>query len=385
MDFTLPPEAEAFRAELQAWLDANLDDRYRRASQPIDAPPDRLEILREWNRRLADAGWAAIAWPEEYGGRGAGLIEQVVWAEEMHRAGAPPTLNPIGLSNIAPAIMLHGREDQKRRFLPAMRRGDDIWCQGFSEPDAGSDLAGLRTQAVRDGDHYLVNGQKVWNTLGDVADWCQLLVRTDPGVPKHKGISCLIVDLSLPGIEIRPIPTITGETEFCEIFFRDVCVPVSALLGEENAGWGVAMTTLSAERAGVATLYLRLSSRIEALIERARAIEVNGQPATRDPRHREKLARVVMEGDLLRRLSERALSGMVHGRLGAEGSLTKLVWSRAEQHLGEVAGEVLGLEALGGSWGRERLASRSLSIAGGTTEVNKNIVAQRVLGLPRST
>ena len=219
---------------------------------------------------LADARYAAIAWPEEWGGRGAGLMEQVVFAEEMHRARAPGTLNPLGLSNIAPAIIEHGSEAQKRTLLPRMLRGDDIWCQGFSEPDAGSDLASLRTTAVRDGDCWIVNGQKTWNTLGHMANWCELLVRTDPDAPKHKGISCLLLDMTLPGVEVRPLITITGEVEFNEIFFTDVRVPVDQTLGPVNEGWRVAMTTLAYERGTVAKLHLGLRAKVGRLLALAR-------------------------------------------------------------------------------------------------------------------
>ena len=382
MDFSYPPEAEAFRAELRAWLATNLDERFRAAGagQSLASSRERIALLREWNARLADAGFAAVHWPRAYGGRGAGLVEQVVWVEEMHRAGAPPTVNPIGLANIAPALMAHGSEAQKQRFLPPMLRGEEIWSQGFSEPGAGSDLAALRTRAVRDGDHFVVNGQKTWNSLGAHADWCQLLVRTDPQARKHRGISCLLVDLHGPGVEIRPITTLTGESEFAELFFRDVRVPADALLGAENDGWRVAMTTLSAERSGVATLHLGVRGRIRALIEDARSAG-----ALDDARHRERLARLHLEGELLKLLSERALSGIVHRREGPEGSLLKLVWSQTEQRVAEVAAEVLGPAALTGRWAQARLAARSYSIAGGTTQVNKNIVAERVLGLPKST
>src|SRR5439155_7919531 len=241
VNFDYPPEAEAFRAEFRAWLDENLDPDVVGTTFADWESPEALERMRVWNRKLADAGYAAIAWPAEYGGRGAGVIEQVVYAEELHRTGAPGTLNPIGISNIAPAVMDHGTEEQKHRFLRPMLRGDEIWCQGFSEPNAGSDLASLQTRAVPDGDGFVLNGQKVWNTFGNVADWCELLVRTDPEAPKHKGISCLLVDMRLPGVETRPLVTITGEREFSEIFFTDVRVPRSALLGPENEGWRVAM------------------------------------------------------------------------------------------------------------------------------------------------
>jgi len=229
MDFTYPQEAEAFRKEFRAWLDGHLTDDLRQlARHPVGDDPERIERLKEWNRTLAGARYAAIAWPPEYGGRGASLMEQVVYAEEMHRAGAPGTVNIIGLSNIAPAIMEHGTEEQKRDLLPRMLRGDDIWCQGFSEPDAGSDLASLSTSAVVDGDAFVINGQKTWNTLGTFANRCELLVRTDRDAPKHRGISCLLVDMDLAGIEARPLVTITGEREFAEIFFTDVRIPWDA-------------------------------------------------------------------------------------------------------------------------------------------------------------
>jgi alkylation response protein AidB-like acyl-CoA dehydrogenase len=381
MNFTYSPEAEAFRRELRAWLDEHLTDEIRgdATASPLDLSPARLETLRGWNRALADARFAAIAWPEEYGGRGAGVMEQVVFAEEMHRAGAPGTLNPLGLANIAPAIIEHGTEEQKRRFLPRMLRGDDIWCQGFSEPDAGSDLASLATRARPDGDHFVVNGQKTWTTLGHVANWCELLVRTDPDAPKHRGISCLLVDMTLPGIEVRPLVTITGEREFNEVFLTDVRVPREALLGPQGDGWRVAMTTLAYERGTVAGLHLGLRAKVRRLVDEAQA-----RGAHRDPVVRQMLARIYLEGELLKLVSERAISGALHGREpGPESSIAKLLWSEAEQHVGEVAGEVLGADANRGAWGRDRVYMRALTIAGGTTQVNKNVLAVRVLGLPR--
>jgi len=385
VNFEYPPEAEAFRSEFRAWLDANLDPDLQDAGVMAAADaPEALERMRAWNRKLADAGYAAIAWPAEYGGRGAGVMEQVVYAEELSRCGAPGTLNVIGISNIAPSIMQHGTDQQKRRFLEPMLRGDEIWCQGFSEPNAGSDLASLQTGAVTDGDDFVVNGQKVWNTFGSIADWCELLVRTDPDAPKHKGISCLLVDMRLAGIEARPLVTITGEREFSEIFFTDVRVPKSALLGPENEGWRVAMTTLTHERGGVASLHLGVRKKIASLLDLARTTERRGRPAGEDPVLRQQLARLYLEGEYLKLLSDRAVSGLLHGReAGPETSLAKLVWSDCETHIAEMAGQLLGPAANTGTWGRERVYARALSIAGGTTQVNKNIVAQRVLGLPR--
>jgi alkylation response protein AidB-like acyl-CoA dehydrogenase len=384
MDFTYPAEAEAFRAEFRAWLDEHLTDRFRGLGFAMEPDEETLARMREWNRLLADAGYAAIAWPRQYGGRGAGLMEQVVFAEEMSRAEAPATLNPLGISNIAPAIIEHGTEDQRRQLLPAMLRGDDIWCQGFSEPDAGSDLAALKTSAVRDGDHYVVNGQKVWNTLGHLATWCELLVRTDPAAPKHRGISCLLVDMRAEGVEVRPLVTITGEREFNEIFFTDVRVPVANLLGPEHDGWRVAMTTLVHERGGVANLHLGVRKKIARLLTLAKETPVGDGTAADDPVLRQRLARVYLEGEYLKLLSDRAVSGALHGRpAGPETSIAKLVWSELEQRVAEVAGEVLGPAANTGEWGRDRVYSRALTIAGGTTQVNKNVIAQRILGMPK--
>ncbi|HWS46521.1 MAG TPA: acyl-CoA dehydrogenase family protein [Acidimicrobiia bacterium] len=388
MDFRYPPEAEAFRAEFRAWLDANLPGDLRGAGSAGtgELGPGALERHRAWDRMLADARYAAIAWPEEWGGRGAGVMQQVVYAEEMHRAQAPGSLNTLGLSNIAPAIIEHGTDEQKRALLPRMLRSDDLWCQGFSEPDAGSDLASLRTSAVRDGDDWVVNGQKTWNTYGNRANWCELLVRTDPDAPKHKGITCLLVDMTSPGVEVRPLATITGEQDFNEIYFTDVRVPLANTLGPVNEGWRVAMTTLAYERGTVAKLHLGTRARIRRLIDDAKTTPFgDGQVATDDPIVRHRLARLYMEGELLKLISDRAISAELHGRaMGPEGSLAKLLWSETEQHIGEMAAEVLGPDALAGPWARDRVYGRSFTIAGGTTQVNKNIIAQRILGLPRA-
>jgi len=381
MDFTYPAEAEEFRKEFRTWLDEEYTDEFRADGLgfSMEMDEERLAAMRSWNRKLADARFAAISWPEEYGGRGAGIMEQVVFAEEMHRSGAPGTLNPLGLSNIAPAIIEFGTDEQKEQFLPRMLRGDDIWCQVFSEPNSGSDLASLQCRAELDGDHFVVNGQKTWNTLGHLANWCELLVRTDPDAPKHRGISCLLVDMTLPGVEVRPLITITGEKEFNEIFFTDVRVPVEALLGPLHDGWRVAMTTLAYERGTVANLHLGLRGKIQRLIDDAAEVG-----ALDDPVKRQALAALYLEGELLKLVSERAISGAMHGRpMGPEGSIAKLVWSEAEHHVGEVAGDVLGADANTGSWGRDRVYRRALTIAGGTTQVNKNILALRILGLPR--
>ena len=280
MDFSYPAEVEQFRSELRDWLSANLTDELIAARRPSGHDDVVFEKLRAWNRTMADAGWAAVSWPREYGGRGATVLEQLVYTEETTRARAPLPLNVIGMNNIAPAIMQYGTESQKTTLLPRMMRADDIWCQGMSEPEAGSDLAALRTKAVRDGDDFVVNGQKIWTSLGHRAQWCQLYVRTDPEAPKHKGISCLIVDMRLPGIEVRPLVTLNGDTDFAEVFFHDVRVPADALLGPLNAGWQVATTTLSHERAGAARLYAEMQVRLEELVGDIAAARDADDPVT---------------------------------------------------------------------------------------------------------
>jgi alkylation response protein AidB-like acyl-CoA dehydrogenase len=370
--------ADAFRKELRAWLDDHVTPEIVRAGRSgIEA---NIDALRTWNRTLADAGWAAPAWPSEFGGRDAGIDEQLAYFEEMHAAQAPGPLNVIGVSNIAPAIMQWGTPAQQRRFLRPMLRGDEVWSQGMSEPDAGSDLASLRTAAVRDGDHFLVNGQKIWNSLGHLADWCQLYVRTNADVPKHKGLSCLLVDLRTPGIEVRPITTITGEQTFAELFFSDARVPVDALLGPVDEGWRVAVTTLSHERAGVARLHLSLRRKFDELLA-----DAAGGDALRDPVRRDRLMGIYIDITCMRLMTDRSFAEMRAGQQpsAALGSLAKLAWSRADQRLASAALDVLGLAATCGPWATYLASSRQTSIAGGTTEINKNIVAEQGLGLPR--
>jgi alkylation response protein AidB-like acyl-CoA dehydrogenase len=308
----------------------------------------------------------------------------LVYAEETTRARAPVPLNVIGMNNIAPAIMQYGTDDQMRRLLPRMLRADDIWCQGMSEPEAGSDLASLRTRATRDGDHFVVNGQKVWTSLGHRADWCQLYVRTDPDASKHKGISCLIVDMNSPGIEVRPLVTINGTADFAEVFFTDVRVPADALLGPLNGGWQVATTTLSHERAGAARLYAQMEMQLADLVADLRDHVVDGRPALENSATLCRLGEVAVRIKYLELLCKRSISAMLHGgdALGS-ASLAKSVWAELGQDLAELAFDVFGPLDGGGRWMDRRLSSRSLTIAGGTTQINKGITATRVLGLPR--
>jgi alkylation response protein AidB-like acyl-CoA dehydrogenase len=302
----------------------------------------------------------------------------------MARAGAPGPVNAIGVANIGPAIMAMGTDDQKQRFLRPMLTGDEIWSQGMSEPGAGSDLASLTCRAVRDGDRYVVNGQKTWNSNGDRADWCQLYVRTNLEAPKHKGITCLLVDMRTEGIETRPVLTMAGDRGFSELFFTDVRVPVSAVLGEVDGGWTVATGTLSNERAGVAGLYLTTRSTFDRLLDAAREPRADGTRPVDSPLARQRLMVTFVAVRNLEFLAKRSLGAALSGRPpGAEGSVIKLAWSQAGQSIARTAVDVLGLDALEGDWGRALLSSVSVSIAGGTTEVNKNIIGERVLGLPR--
>jgi alkylation response protein AidB-like acyl-CoA dehydrogenase len=373
-----PDPAAELRRSLRSWLDDHLTPEVTQAGQRSPEESD-LEVLREWNRQLADSGWAAPAWPVEHGGRAADIDEQLAYLEEMSAASAPGPVNVIGVSNIAPAIMAYGTDEQKARFLRPMLRGDEIWSQGMSEPDAGSDLASLRTAAVRDGDEFVLNGQKTWNSLGHLADWCQLYVRTDPTVAKHKGISCLLVDLSTPGIEVRPLRTITGDEPFAELFFTDARVPVSTLLGPLHGGWTVAMTTLSYERAGVARLHLGLSKKLDHLLA-----EPSAARALADPRIRDRVAGIYADIACMRWMTNRSLEQERNGQpSGMAGSMAKLAWGRTEQKLADLAMDVLGEASTDGSWVYNLVAARQTTIAGGTTEINLNILGEMGLGLPR--
>jgi alkylation response protein AidB-like acyl-CoA dehydrogenase len=374
------PALSEFRAALVEWLAANLTPEVRHAHRVLHDGEEQLDLLRAWNARLADGGWAAPSWPARYGGRDADVDQQLVYLEEMSRAGAPGPVNTIGVANIAPAIMALGTEEQKERFLRPMLRGDEIWCQGMSEPDAGSDLASLRTAARADGDTLVVTGQKTWNSMGRYADWCQLYVRTDPAAPKHKGISCLLVDMTTPGITVRPLRTMAGDLTFSELFFDEVVVPRSALLGKLDDGWRVAVTTLSHERAGVARLHLSLSAQFDELLKEAR----RHGPVT-DPVHRDRLAALYADIACMRYSTSRELAKIGRGGQPSAtmGGLAKLSWARAGQQLAELAVGMLGPGALTGPWAKNMAMSPSSSIAGGTGEINRNIVAEHGLGLPR--
>jgi alkylation response protein AidB-like acyl-CoA dehydrogenase len=385
---------ESFRAELRAWLAENITDEFREKRHMTFQ--EKVAVRRAWQKKLFEAGWIGIGWPKEYGGRGASLMQEAIYNEEMARAQAPATANVIGLNMVGPTILAVGTPQQKTRYLPKILSGEEIWCQGFSEPNAGSDVASLQTRGVREGDHFVVTGQKVWTSYGYVADLCILLVRTDFEAPKHKGLSYLIVDMKLPGVSTRPLVQMTGEAEFAELFFENVKVPVENLVGELNKGWMVAITTLMHERGSLSlTIIVVLEQRLQALIELSRRSTLNGKPVLEDPQVRQRIARLYTDVKTFKLNTMRQLSTLSQGHLpGPEGSLLKLQWSEFNQRLVELAFEIEGpFSSLApdsvdapseGRWQYEYLRARGNTIEAGTSEVQRNIVAERVLGLPHS-
>ncbi len=391
MDLSLSPSEQAFRDELRAWFVANHPGPTPREDQGA------FEFRRAWQRRLHEGGWAGIAWPEEYGGRGASLIEQAIFNEEIVRARMPQVANVLGLAMGGPTVIAHGTEEQRRRYLPPILSADEIWCQGFSEPDSGSDLASLKTRATRNGDGWAITGQKVWTTFAHHAKWCMLLARTDPDAPRHKGLTYFLMDMEQESVQVRPLRQITGEAEFNELFIEEAHVPDENIIGGEGNGWAVAITTLMHERATLAFgLQVSVQIAIRELIEYARRTPgPNGRPASEDPLVRQRLAQLMIESEVLRLNAYRGLSATMQGGVpGPEGSLGKWHWSEVNQALTELAMDISGPRALtieGGEegdaedhdWTYRFLRARANSIEGGTTEILKNIVAERVLGLPR--
>jgi alkylation response protein AidB-like acyl-CoA dehydrogenase len=394
VDLNLTAAERQFRDELRAWLAAHVPKDWNEwREKPIEVS---FPYLRAWQRRLHEGGWAAVSWPKEYGGRSASLMQQAIFWEEMARAEAPPMANALGLGLIGPTIIAFGTEEQKKRFIPRILSAEEIWCQGFSEPNAGSDLAGLQTEARLEGNHYVVNGQKVWTSYGWVGDWCELVVRTDANVPKHKGLTVLLVDMKSPGVEVRPLRQMTGESEFSELFFRDVRVPAENVLGKVNDGWNVAVSTLMYERGSYgARLYLLFKRNINRLIELSRKFPGNGHPAAADPLMRQKLAQCYGEIEIMRWNQLRAFSRITAtGVPGPEGSIQKIFWSELNQRVQQVGQELLGsygqLEAGdaravdNGIWSYGYLRTRGNTIEAGTSEVQRSIIGHFVLGLPKS-
>jgi alkylation response protein AidB-like acyl-CoA dehydrogenase len=381
VDFELSPSEQQFRDEVRAWLKAN-----KPRHDPSVEPGKKawIDHRRAWQKKLFEAGYVGITWPKEYGGRGGTFMEQLIFNDEMILAQTPEPVNVIGLGMGGPVLIAHGTEDQKNRYLRPLLSGEEIWCQGFSEPNAGSDLSGLQTRAEDNGDHYLVNGQKVWTTLAHVAKWCMLVTRERKAANPRDGLTYLLVDMESPGVEVRPLVQITGDAEFNEIFFKDVEVPKSQILGEAGNGWAVAMTTLLHERG---TLGLALTTRAQItaaeLADHARKL---GRSS--DPLVRQKIAQFTIEARALQLNGFRAVTAMKrNGIPGPEGSILKLMWSELNQRMAEAAVDIAGPAGQvddGEGWRYQYLRSRANTIEAGTSEVLRNILAERVLGLPRS-
>jgi alkylation response protein AidB-like acyl-CoA dehydrogenase len=390
MDFRLSDAEAAFQRSVREWLLANLPPGWGTPAHPKpEEPAEKVKFGRWWQRKLHDGGWAGLHWPREYGGRGATPLELFLFAEEYTRVGAPPMIDiGVGPALVGPTLIHHGTEAQKQRFLKKILTGEEIWCQGFSEPNAGSDLAACRTRAELDGDVFRVTGQKIWTSYARYADWCIRVTRTDPSAAKHKGLTFLRVDMKSPGITIRPLVEMTGVAWFNDVYFDDVRVPRANMVGELNQGWQIAITTLAHERGGSAP-HARLQGEMRDVLALARRTG-----ATADPRQRQRLAQSWIETEIVRLLAYQQVTTMMRaGQPGSEGSYLKLVWSETDMRMKEMAIALEGPYAAlargsraaidAGRWEYEYLWSRAASIYAGTSEVQRNIIAQRVLGLPR--
>lgn len=398
MDFAYDADDEAFRVELQGWLDANLPDFAEQGEIGDDHADETTRTMarrQAWQRRLNDGRWAAINWPKEWGGREATTMQNVIYSEVMAKAKAPGIYNANGIWQIGPMILRWGTDEQKQRWLPGILDASVHWCQGFTEPQAGSDLANLRTTAVADGDEYILNGTKIWISTAHLARWGLFLVRTDPDAiargAKHEGITALIVDLHAPGVQCNPIREITGEAMFDEVVFTDARIPTAYRLGEEGEGWNVAMGTLTHERVGTGGLAIGLRSELDAMIATARQ---HNPDALTDPGIRDRVARLYTQVELTRLLNARALSKVLKGeKTWPEVPIAKLQWSHLSQALAELNIDMLGAVGVLAKGGPDALASghaahnypwqRFTSIGAGATEVQKNIIADRALKLPK--
>ena len=393
MDFKFSPEDEAFRQEFRSWLEHNIPRDWRDDELHDPDTLEEFERRRAWHRQLYDGGWMCIHWPQEYGGRGASLIQQVIYHQELDRAKAPPTVNFQGIARVGPTLMQWGTPEQKQRYIPKIPPAEEIWCQGLSEPDHGSDLAAVETRAVDRGDHFLVNGSKVWTSNAHRAGFTTLLCRTDPDAPKHKGLSYLLVDMKSPGITVRPLVQLTGESGFNQVFFDDVQVPLANLVGEKNRGWMVAMTNMMFER----TIHggrTDMMVEVRQLTELAKKVDRDGRPAWEDSYVRQSLAGFACEAAALKYTSFRQLTKQLKGLPpGPEGSMMKLGTSGLNLRMQDFAMELLGpysqfeYQASGaidrGKWSHRMLAARRGTIAAGTNEIQHNIIGERVLGLPK--
>jgi len=398
MDFRYTPEQEAFRTHLRTWLERNKAEVFGHNSDPLSERDEdgdtRWQRMLEWHRRLYEAGYVALHWPKEWGGGGAGLVEQAIYQDEVLRLGLPLYgANQLAIDRLGPTLIFLGNDEQRRRYLPKMLSGEEIWCQGYSEPGAGSDLAGLQTRAVIDGDDFVINGQKVWTSLAHRAHLQVLLVRTDPSAPKHRGISYLLVDMRTPGITIRPLVQITGEADFNEVFYDNVRVPRKNLVGELNQGWQVSIATLMYERVSGGTRH-PVERTINELIDLSRGIEFEGMPAAQHPYVRQKLAQFATEALCLRLSRYRSLTTQLNGKVpGPESSFGKLHATELNLRVAMFADELLGPYAQlergspsaveNGRWGYRALRARGLTIAAGSSEIQRNIIGERVLRLPK--
>jgi alkylation response protein AidB-like acyl-CoA dehydrogenase len=403
MDFSYTPAQESLRTELRAWLEKNSGEVFGKGGEGLGGSTASLLDVRDdgrWNqmldyhRRLYRSGYVALHWPKEWGGGGADLVEQSIYQDEVLRLGLPLYgANQLAIDRIGPTIMLMGTDEQKKRHLQPMLTGEQIWCQGYSEPNAGSDLAGIQTRATIEGDSFVVNGQKVWTSLAQRSDWQVLLVRTDPEAPKHKGISYLLVDMHTPGITVRPLVQMTGEAGFNEVFYDNVRVPKENLVGELNQGWQVSIATLMFERVSGGTRH-PVERTINELVELAKHVNFQGVPAQQHPYVRQKLAAFVSDARCLRLSRYRSLTSQLKGKVpGAESSFGKLFATELNLRVAMFADELLGPygllegESLGsvenGKWTHRTLSARGLTIAAGSSEIQHNIIGERVLKLPK--
>ncbi len=395
MDLTYSKEDEEFRRELRAWLRKHLPKRGSDADgQDLSyTDPRRIAAAKAWQRTLYKAGYVAIGWPKEYGGQGASIVRQTILNEELILHRAPTLIGMMGIQMVGPTLIQHGTEEQRREHLPKILTADEIWCQGYSEPGAGSDLASLRTRAEIDGDYFVVNGQKVWTSNANIADWMFCLVRTDPNAPKHKGISYILIDMKTPGITVRPLIQMTGEPGFNEVFLNDVRVPRTNLVGKLNEGWIVANSTLRFERNMLAST-TRTQQLMNDLVALAQKRTRNGVKASRDPAVRQRLADLQIRVEAMKYHSLKQLSDEIHGRPpGIGASINKLVTTELNHDICAAALDILGsygpltkgsphVEARG-SWPKDHMFTLGMIIGGGTSQIQKNIISERGLGLPK--
>ncbi len=393
MDFNDSPEEAAYRAKVRSWLDANATLRDPNASKTNmldEAEGDLIDKAKAWQARKTEEGWACLRWPKEYGGQGATTMESVIFGQEESRYDLPPSIYGIGHGMLGPTIMAHGTDEQKERFLPSMAKGEEVWCQLFSEPDAGSDLAGLKTSAVKDGDDWIINGQKIWTTGAQYCKWGMLVARTDTNAAKHAGLTYFIVDMEASGIEIRPIKQMNGQSGFNEVFFTDVRTSDRNRLGAEGDGWRVAITTLMNERSSIGGS-MGGGAGIKDLIHLAEKVEINGRPAIEDGGVRRKIANFAVRRSGLKYTGQRGLSALSQGQTpGPEASIGKLVAAIMGLEMGAFGMELQGAAGVlsgddnpgDASWQNTYMSMPGLRLAGGTDEILRNIISERVLGMP---